>query len=189
MDDKILIEKIAARDETAFKLFVEKYHQLVLNVCNNILHDFDDSMDISQEVFIKIYESIDQFRGDSKITTWLYRIAVNKSLNFLRSKKKNKWFTSLDVLFGDENKRIDPVDDELQPGQDMELDENKKVLHDALKKLPEKQNIAITLSNFEELPYKEIAEIMNISVSEVGVLINRGKNKLQKIIIDYYKKN
>lgn len=187
MDDKILIEKIAAGDENAFKHFVEKYHQMVLNICNNILHNFDDSMDISQEVFLKIYESIDRFRGDSKISTWLYRIAVNKSLNFLRSKKRSKWFSSLDLIFGDEKVQIDPVDDTLQPGEDMEIDESKKLLHDALKKLPEKQNAAIALSHFDELSYKEIAEIMNISVSEVGVLINRGKNKLQKIIINYYK--
>jgi len=189
MDDKLLIEKIAMRDEAAFKQFVEKYHQMVINICNSILHDYDDSMDVSQEVFIKIYESIDQFRGDAKITTWLYRISVNKSLNFLRSKKRNKWFTSLDVIFGDEKKQIDPVDDTPQPGQEMEQDQDKKVLHDALKKIPEKQNAAISLSHFQELSYKEIAEIMNISVSEVGVLINRGKKKLQRVIIDYYKKN
>ncbi|MDY6800528.1 MAG: RNA polymerase sigma factor [Bacteroidota bacterium] len=189
MDDNLLIEKIISGDENAFKQFVEKYHQMVLNICNNILHDFNDSMDVSQEVFIKIYESIDQFRGDSKITTWLYRIAVNKSLNFLRSRKKNRWFASLDLLFGDEKKQIDPEDDALLPDEDMEMDENKKVLHNALKKLPEKQNTAIALSHFENLSYKEISEIMQINVSEVGVLINRGKKKLQKIIIDYYKKN
>ena len=90
MNDKILLEKIALKDERAFQLFVEKYHILVLNVCNNILDNNDDAMDVSQEVFIKIFESIDRFRGESKITTWLYRIAVNKSLNHLRSRKKQK---------------------------------------------------------------------------------------------------
>ncbi|HSH51518.1 MAG TPA: RNA polymerase sigma factor [Bacteroidales bacterium] len=189
MDDNLLIEKIISGDENAFKQFVEKYHQMVINICNNILHDVDDSMDVSQEVFIKIYESIDQFRGDSKISTWLYRIAVNKSLNFLRSKKRNNWFSSLDLIFGDEKVQIDPIDDTLQPGKVMEIDESKKILHDALKKLPKKQNAAIALSHFDELSYKKIAEVMNISVSEVGVLINRGKKKLEKIIIDYYKKN
>lgn len=189
MDEKILLDKIAAKDEKAFQFFVEKYHKLVLNICNNILNNIDDAMDVSQEVFIKIYESIDSFRGDSKITTWLYRISVNKSLNYLRSKKKQKWFTSIDVLFGDENKNIDPEDKELKPGENIELEENKKALYYALRKLTEKQNIAISLNNFEDLSYKEIAEIMNISVTEVGVLINRGKKKLQKLIIDYYKSN
>ena len=188
MDDKVLIEKIISGDEKAFQYFVEKYHQLVLNICNNILNNYDDAMDISQEVFIKIYESVDKFRGESKITTWLYRISVNKSLNHLRSKKKQKWFSSLDVIFNTESK-YDPVDQNSRPGEDLEESENKKALYFALSKLPEKQNIAITLNNFEDLPYKEIAEIMNISITEVGVLINRGKKKLQQLILDYYKKN
>ena len=189
MDDKILLDKIASKDERAFQLFVEKYHLMVLNVCNNILNNNDDALDVSQEVFIKIFDSIDQFRGESKITTWLYRIAVNKSLNYLRSRKRQKWFPSLDILFENGNKSNDPEDINLKPGENLELEEDKKALHYALNKLPEKQNIALTLNNFEDLSYKEIAEIMKISVTEVGVLINRGKTKLKKIIIDYYKNN
>ncbi|MFC2151912.1 RNA polymerase sigma factor [Bacteroidota bacterium] len=189
MDDNILLEKIANKDENAFQVFVEKYHQLVLNVCNNILNNYDDAMDVSQDVFIKIYESINSFRGDSKVSTWLYRISVNKSLNYLRSRKKQKWFTSLDLLFSDNGKTADPEDTELKPGENIEQEENKKALYYALRKLPEKQNIAISLNNFEDLSYKEISEIMEISVTEVGVLINRGKNKLKKLIIDYYKRN
>jgi RNA polymerase sigma-70 factor (ECF subfamily) len=189
MDERILIDKIANKDEKAFQTFVEMHHHLVLNICNNILNNYDDSMDVSQEVFIQFYESIESFRGDSKITTWLYRISVNKSLNYLRSKKKNRLFSSLDVLFNDDSKKNDPEDTELKPGEDLERNENKKALYFALNKLPEKQRIAITLNNFEDLSYKEISEVMEISVSEVGVLINRGKKKLQKIILDYYKKN
>jgi RNA polymerase sigma-70 factor (ECF subfamily) len=189
MDEKVLLDKIAEKDEKAFQVFVEKYHQLVLNVCNNILNNYDDAMDVSQEVFIKIYESVDSFRRDSKVTTWLYRISVNKSLNYLRSRKKQKWFSSLDVIFGDDKTSSDPEDKELKPGENIELEENKKALYNALRKLPEKQNIAISLNNFEDLSYKEISEVMGISVTEVGVLINRGKKKLHKLIIDYYKKN
>lgn len=189
MDDKILLDKIALKDENAFRLFVEKYHALVLNVCNNILHNRDDAMDVSQEVFMKIFDSIDSFRGESKVTTWLYRIAVNKSLNFLRSRKRNRWFSSIDILFENGNKSKDPEDIELTADENIELDENKKALHHALKKLPEKQNIAISLHNFEDLAYKEISEIMDISVTEVGVLINRGKKKLKKLIIDYFNSN
>ncbi len=189
MSDQELLEKIAIKDEQAFRLFVEKYHVLVLNVCNNILNNYDDSMDISQEVFIKIYESVDKFRGESKISTWLYRIAVNKSLNHLRSKKRQKWFSSLDTIFGDESKKTDIKNPDLNIGEQIELDENKIALQQAIAKLPEKQKTAITLNSFEELPYKEISEIMGISVTEVGVLINRAKKNLQKLILDYYKNN
>ncbi|OFX19249.1 MAG: hypothetical protein A2041_06285 [Bacteroidetes bacterium GWA2_31_9b] len=189
MNDNELLEKIAQKDEQAFRIFVEKYHPLVLNVCNNILNNYDDSMDISQEVFIKIYETIDKFRGESKISTWLYRIAVNKSLNYLRSKKHQKWFSSLDVIFGDESKKQDIADNTPIIGDQIETDENKKALQHAINRLPDKQKTAITLNSFEELPYKEIAEIMMISVTEVGVLINRAKQNLNKYIVNYYEKN
>lgn len=189
MDENILLDKIIAKDEKAFQFFVEKYHQMVLNICNNILNNYDDALDVSQEVFIKIYESIENFRGESKVTTWLYRISINKSLNYLRSKKKQKWFSSLDVIFGNESRNSEPEDNEMNPAENIELEENKKALYFALRKLPEKQNIAVTLNNFEDLSYKEISDIMEISVTEVGVLINRGKKKLKKLIIDYYKKN
>jgi len=189
MDDITLLNKIASKDENAFQLFVEKYHQLVINICYNVTHNYDDALDISQEVFMKVYSSTDQFRGESKVTTWLYRIAVNKSLNHLRSVKRKKWFSGLDIIFNNENKSIDIEDDNLKPGEDIELEESKKVLHQALNKLPEKQNIALRLNHFEDLPYKEIAEVMEISTSEVGVLINRGKKKLKNIIIEYYQNN
>lgn len=189
MDDNILLNKIAQKDEKAFQYFVEKYNNMVINICNNIVNNYDDAMDISQEVFIKIYESVKDFRKDSKVSTWIYRISVNKSLNFLRSKKRQKWFSGLDILFGDENKTFEPIDSKPIISDDLELDENKKALYFALNKLSEKQNIAIRLNSFEDLSYKEISEIMDISVSEVGVLINRGKKKLHKIILDYFKKN
>lgn len=189
MDDKILLNKISEKDEKAFQLFVEKYHKMVINICYNIVNSYDDAMDISQEVFIKIYESIDDFRGESKISTWLYRISVNKSLNHLRSKKRQKWFPGLDLLFNDDRKKIEPADNSLNASENIEQDENKEALYFALHQLPEKQNIAISLNNFEDLSYKEISEIMEIPVSEVGVLINRGKKKLQKLIIEYFNRN
>ena len=189
MSDQELLERIAKKDEQAFRIFVEKYHVLVLNICNNILNNSDDSMDISQEVFIKIYESIDKFRGESKISTWLYRIATNKSLNHLRSKKRQKWFSSLDSIFGDDSKKQDIKDNNLNISEQIDLDENKIALQQAIAKLPEKQQTAITLNNYEELSYKEISDIMEISVTEVGVLINRAKKNLYKLIVDYYKNN
>jgi RNA polymerase sigma-70 factor (ECF subfamily) len=95
----------------------------------------------------------------------------------------------LDIIFGNDNKTNLPEDQELKPGENIELNESKKALYFALRKLSKKQNIAISLSYFEDLSYKEISEIMDITVTEVGVLINRGKKKLHKIITEYYQKN
>ena len=96
----------------------------------------------------------------------------------------------MDILFNNnDNKKDEFIDNTKNVVENIEQDENRIALYDSLSKLPKKQNIAVTLNNFEDLSYNEISEIMNISVSEVGVLINRGKKKLQKLIIDYFKRN
>ncbi|MFP4018286.1 MAG: RNA polymerase sigma factor [Bacteroidales bacterium] len=191
MTDQKLVERIQTRDEAAFEEFVNKYQEMVLNVCNQFIHNKDDAMDVAQEVFIKVYESITNFKSQSKISTWLYRIAVNKSLNFLRNKKRKSIFSSLDLLF--ENPDHNPAeklsDEDPDSQEKMEMDEDKQILMKVINKLPEKQKTAITLNKFEKLPYKDIAEIMNISVTETGVLINRAKNKIQKEMIQYFKHN
>jgi RNA polymerase sigma-70 factor (ECF subfamily) len=160
-------------------------------VCNSFLHDRDDALDISQEVFIKVFHSADSFKGDSKISTWLYRIAVNKSLNFLRSKKRKNIFSSLDLLL--EDKQNNPIDSVVDNGENAEekMSKNEDIerMIAVIDQLPKKQKTAINLNKFEGLSYKEISEIMNISVTETGVLINRAKSKIQKQMISKIKKS
>src|SRR6056297_404526 len=191
MTEHELISGIKAREEKAFKEFVDKYQELVVNVCNSFLHDRDDALDVSQEVFIKVFHSADSFKGDSKISTWLYRIAVNKSLNFLRSKKRKNIFSSLDLLL--EDKQNNPIDSVADNGENAEekMSKNEDIerMIAVINQLPKKQKTAINLNKFEGLSYKEISEIMNISVTETGVLINRAKSKIQKQMIDKIKKN
>ena len=191
MTDQQLIKGIKNKEETAYKEFVDKYQEMVLNVANSFVHSYPDAMDIAQEVFIKVFDSVDKFKEESKISTWLYRITVNKSLNFIRDKKRKNIFSSLDLLFEDPNNNpAETVKDNDESSEEqIEKDEDKKALSKAIDELPKKQKTAITLNKLEELPYKEIAEIMNISVTETGVLINRAKKKIQKKLIDYYKTN
>lgn len=191
MTEHELISGIKAGDEHAFKEFVDKYQELVVNVCNSFLHDRDDALDVSQEVFIKVFHSVNSFKGDSKISTWLYRIAVNKSLNYLRSKKRKNIFSSLDLLL--EDKQNNPADSVADSGENAEeqISRNEDIerMIAVIDQLPKKQKTAINLNKFEGLSYKEISEIMNISVTETGVLINRAKNKIQKQMIHRIKKN
>ncbi|MFO8235936.1 MAG: RNA polymerase sigma factor [Bacteroidales bacterium] len=191
MTDQQLVKRIQEKDESAFKEFVDKYQEMVINVCNNFLHNQDDAMDVAQEVFIKVYDSIDNFKSQSKVSTWLYRITVNKSLNFLRDKKRKNIFSSLDLLFEDtERNPAETVSDGSEDSQvQIEKKENKQALMKAIDELPKKQKTAITLNKLEELPYKDIAEIMDISITETGVLINRAKKKIQKMLIEYFRKN
>ncbi len=190
MTDQEIIQGLKERDEAAFKEFVDKYQHMVINVSNNFVHNMEDAMDIAQEVFIKVYDSVNSFREQSKLSTWLYKIAVNKSLNYIRDKKKRNIFSSLDLIF--ENKNPNPLenmaDDQEISQEKMESEERKELLIKAIDELPKKQKTALTLNKFEDLPYKEIAAIMGISVTETGVLINRAKNKLQKKLVEYFKK-
>ncbi|MFP4619933.1 MAG: RNA polymerase sigma factor [Bacteroidales bacterium] len=191
MTDQEIIQGLKNRNETAFKAFVDKYQHLVLNVSNNFVHNKEDAMDIAQEVFIKVYDSVDSFREESKISTWLYKIAVNKSLNYLRDKKKRNIFNSLDLIF-EKNKNDNPVeniaDDQEISQEKMESEERKEILFKAMDELPVKQKTALTLNKLEGLPYKEIAGIMDTSVTETGVLINRARKKLQKKLVEQFKK-
>ena len=100
MDEQFLIEKLRQGDEAAFREIVETWKNRVYNTALGILQNAEDAEDVTQEVFVQVYESVEQFKGDSKFSTWLYRIAVTKSLDHIRKKKRKKRFAFLQSLFG-----------------------------------------------------------------------------------------
>ncbi len=189
MSDKELIEKLKNKDSTAFKYLVDNYNSLVLNTCNSFLHNFEDAQDISQEVFIEVYKSMEKFRGESKISTWLYRISVNKSLNHLRKNKRNSIFKSLESIVKTQRSNIDNLTEIDESENNSEICERSRTLYKAIDSLPQNQKIAFTLSKLENMKYKEISEVMNVSVSSVESLIFRAKKNLQKRLINLYKNN
>ena len=189
MDDASLLEQIKLNDQNAFSEMVAKFQKLVINTCYGFLHNMDDAQDIAQEVFIEVYRSIHKFRQESKISTWLYRISVNKSLNFIRDNKKNSWFQSLDLFFEKENSTKSNFLVFENPQEMMEKEESSKAIYQSIDELPQNQKVAFTLYKFEDLSYKEIAEVMEISLSSVESLIFRAKKGLQNKLIKYYKKN
>ena len=99
MSNSGLIDRIKKGDQQAFKLLFDKYHVKVFNTCMGFLHNKNDAEDITQDVFIEVYKSINKFRGDSKFSTWIYRIAFNKSLNHIRDNKRSNWFKSIETIF------------------------------------------------------------------------------------------
>jgi len=184
-----LIDKIQKGDREAFNKLVLEYQQMVFNTCMGFVHSKADADDLSQEVFIEVYQSIAKFRKDSKISTWIYRIAVNKSLNFIRSQKKHSVLRSIESFFStSENSQLEiPENTNHQADAGVETEEQKEVLSKALNALAENQRIAFVLNKYEDLPYKEIAEIMDISLSSVESLIFRAKKNLQKKLLNFYK--
>ena len=188
MEEKQLIQALKNSDESAFRELVKKHELNVYNTCIGMLGNEDNAKDISQDVFIEVFRSIHKFRGDSKISTWLYRLAVNKSLNHIRDNKKHRIVRSIQRFFTkEENERLDLQDFSSQNAeQEIEQDEHSKALHNALDKLPENQKTAFVLKNYDNLSYKQISEIMELSHSSVESLIHRAKVNLQKHLEEYY---
>jgi len=185
--DRILIDKILAGEQLAFKELVEKYQTMVINTCKGFLHDKADAEDISQEVFIEVFSSLGHFRKEAKLSTWMYRIAVNKSLNFLRSKKRRQWIQSFEDALGWSRSDQREPSETIHPGVEMESKEEAMLLHNTINSLSENQRIAFTLNKYEDLSYSEIAEVMDVSVSSVESLIHRSKINLQQKLLNYYK--
>ena len=189
MTDADLIQRLIGRNETAFREFVEKYQSMVFNTCYNLLRHTNDAEDITQEVFIEVLESIHQFRSESKLSTWLYRIAINKSFNHLRKGKRKSIISSIGSIFSGENNKPFEIEDPsaLDTPDTITYKDRSKVMKQAIDSLPENQRIAFTLNKFEELSYQEIAEVMNLSLSSIESLIHRAKLGLQKKLVNFYK--
>ena len=190
LEELLLISLIQQRDESAFKYLVETYSDRVYNTVLSFVQHAEDAEDIAQEVFIEVHQSIHQFKGDSKIYTWIYSIAVSKSLDHLKSKKRKKRFAFMQSLFGEEG--VSLISDKPHfdhPGVQLENKEHAKVLFYAISKLAENQQTAFTLNKVEGLTYAEVAEVMNVSVSSVESLLFRANQNLKKLLENYYQKN
>jgi len=190
MSESEIIQKLQQGDEQAFKTLVEGHKKLVITTCFGIVHHLEDAEDIAQEVFIEVFRSIHKFRADSRLSTWLYRIAVNRSLNFLRDQKHKKQVRSIDDPAVNKNTGIESLraTGTDHPGYSLEYEQRAGLLHSAVDSLPDNQKVAFTLSKYEDLSYQEIAEVMEISLSSVESLIHRAKKNLQKKLYDCYKK-
>lgn len=183
MTEDNLVQKIKKGDEAAFKQFVFKYQDLVINICYRFLRNPEDAEEIAQDVFIEVYKSVQSFRNEAAVSTWLYRIATNKSLNHLKKfKKKKKLEKYIDA-------GIRTIHSGSNPHVDMEKAERQKLLFEVINALPENQKKAFILSKYENLSYKEIADVMAVSLSSVESLLFRAKKNLQKKLTYHYKKN
>jgi RNA polymerase sigma-70 factor (ECF subfamily) len=166
--------------ENEITQFISKFQDKVFRTCLGFVQNADDAADLTQDVFLAVLESLGSFRNEAQLSTWLYRIAVNKSLNFLKKRNTRNIFRNIETLFtkkeGIENH--DFVHNPLIEKENRQ--EVAKMLKNALDKLPENQRIAFTLSKYDDLTNSEIAGIMDTSVAAVESLLHRAKQNLQK---------
>lgn len=155
--DEDLVGIYQQGNEGAFNELVLRYQEKVYWVARRFSNDHDTADDITQEVFCKVYEGLKEFRGESSLFTWLYRITVNVSLNYLRRQRVREFFRIDDLLelAGDEADSPDKV---------FERQEQKSLIKEAIATLPTKQRAVFVLRYYEEIPYEEIAKILGTTV-------------------------
>ena len=182
MTESELIKGLKEGDESAFKELVDTHKDRVYNTALGIVQNAEDAEDVAQEVFIQVFRSIHSFKGDAKLSTWLYRIATTRSLDLLRSKKSKKRFGIIQRLFGEGDEPAFEIPDFNHPGVALEQKENAARLFRAIGQLPENQKIAFTLHKLEDLSYQEVSEVMKTTVPAVESLMHRAKLNLRKIL-------
>ena len=180
-----LVKRTCEGDISAFHEIVERYKKKVYYIAHDICGDHHEAEDISQEVFIKVFKSINKFRSDARFSTWLYQIAVNTSIDAFRKHKKKQVFmenTQMDSLSpGSMVTGTAVTDPENQSAQDM----LQYHVRQALPGLSKKERTVFAMRYFNDFKPLEIAEIMNLSINTIKTLLLRAKKKLRKKLAPY----
>jgi RNA polymerase sigma-70 factor (ECF subfamily) len=182
-----LIQKLKSNDREAFYELVALYKDGVLTTCYRFLLNQEDAEDVSQEVFVEVYQSIGSFREESKLSTWIYRIAVTKCLNELKKRQRKKRFSALSKVL-----HIDEIAQWISGGTlaDSKIHEEEmwKEVGQVLNKLPENQRVAYTLSRLDGFNNTEIADLMGTSIGAVESLLYRANKRVAQQLTTLVKK-
>ena len=187
MQEKELIRKIRSGDRDAFRLLYDEHAPSVLRICLRFTGKQEDAEDLCQEIFVKIYTAIRTFNARSRLSTWIYRITVNHSLNYLRKIKKTRQLLPLDHSQAAAPDRTYDLkgDTASTPERLLEEKERAHILRNAVNRLPENQRLALTLQKFEGFTCKEIAGMLECTVLSVQSRLHRAKKNLAVILQEY----
>ncbi len=186
--DLSLVRRAQEQDASAYDELIRRYQQRIYATVYHMTSNHEDANDLTQETFIKGYRALKGFKGDSSFYTWVYRIAVNKTINFLKQ-RKNKWQMSLNDV--DYQVEHDPdlvalVSDKT-PRRDLNLSELQEKLNGAMQKLSEHHRMVVTLHDIQGLSHEEIGKIMNCNVGTVRSRLFYARQQLQGFLSDYLK--
>lgn len=184
IDDYQLIQSIKNGEHRAYAILVDRYKDLVYTLAYRMVRNREEAEEVAQDSFVKVYKSLDKFKGDSKFSTWIYRIAYNTSLD--RIKKNKKHYNDVPINDYTYN-QLDTIDNALE---NMISAEKSKMIKDCIQKLPEESGVLLTLFYFDELSLEEISKIVNIEANTVKVKLFRARKKLAVVLESYlYPKN
>lgn len=175
-NDQIIINQIINGDTNAFAILVERYKDLVFTLALRMLKNKEEAEEVSQDTFIKTYKALHKFKGDSKFSTWIYKVTYNTCLDRLKKNKKHFNDIAIDEFTVHQIKTIDNALDK------MEQDEHNKTIQDCLTLLPNDDGFLLTLYYFEDHSLEEISKIVGIKANHVKVKIFRSRKKLATIL-------
>lgn len=181
-----IIRQILLGNKELYRELVLNYQKMVFSTCMGFVHNKDDASDLTQEIFIQAFLSLKDFKGKSSFSTWLYRIAVNASLN--RIKRPVRTWPGYHQGDNEDERTLISVADNDDPEKMLIQQEHKRWVQKALDSLPENQRVAIVLSKYDDLSQREIAEIMDTSEGAVEALLQRAKAGLRKKL-SHFRKN
>ena len=174
--DEDLINKVIKGENNAYAILVDRYKHMVYTLALKIVKNREDAEEVAQDSFIKAYNALNDFKGESKFSTWLYKIVYYRSLDYLKKNKRQVETTAIDIS---EEYNIASMDDALDR---MEVKERTEIIKHAIEKLPADDAVLITLYYFETLSMNEISKVMEIPANTIKVRLFRGRKRLAKIL-------
>jgi len=178
-EDLELVRRVQTGDRKAFDILIIKYQRRIVHVITGFLHDPVEALDVAQEVFIKAYPAIANFRGDSSFYTWLYRIAINTSKNVLVSRSKRPPAQDVDAADCHNAAELEEID---TPENSAMRDQLEQIVYQAIERLAPDMATAIRLREFDGMSYEEIAEVMDCPIGTVRSRIFRAREAIDKEI-------
>ena len=175
-NDQHYIEKILAGDTQTYSVLVDRYKDMVFSLALKMLRNREEAEEVAQDAFIKAYKKLNKFKGDSKFSTWIYKVAYNTSLDRIKKNKRKYSEVAIDEYTEHQVKTIDNALD------NMVENERKKTIEDCLNLLPSEDGFLLTLYYFEEQSLDEIAKVVSLTANNVKVKLFRSRKKLASIL-------
>lgn len=176
-EDQYYIDAILKKnDVSAFQFLVDRYKHMVFTLAMKMLKNNEEAEEVAQDVFLKVYQALDNFKGDSKFSTWIYKIAYYRSLDYIKKQKRHLLTSSID---DEVEYHLPSVESTLAQ---FEGEERKKTIRKAISNLPENDALVITLHYLEEMSLKEISDIMDLSVNTLKVRLFRSRKRLAALL-------
>jgi RNA polymerase sigma-70 factor (ECF subfamily) len=187
MDDAQVMLRVRDGDDAAFNYLVERYRRAMISFMYRMVHNSAIAEDLSQEVFLRVYRSRASYSADAKFTTWLYRIATNLAVNHARDNKHERpeVKASLDAVDEETGLTMDVADNRLNVEQEILRNERLKAIRKHVEALPERQRVAVMMHKYQEMDYRQIAEVLHLSESATKSLLFRAYETLRESLKNF----